>query len=284
MTPPISTVITGGQGMLAGDLAEVFGRKFPGQVLAPSRSELDITSEASLRSLFSSHRPTFLLNAAAYTNVDGAEAEKNQADRVNALGPAMLTELCREFGCRLVHFSTDQVFDGTANVPYLETDTPNPSNAYAASKLRGETAVLAVPQNLVLRVQWLYGERKDRFSPLRQKAEFSPFSDQRGSPTWTLKLAETVLALAEKDSAGLFHFSYDDYGSWEEVFRFVCDQWNLKTMLTPRKTSELNLPANRPLFSVLSNQKLVKELGLSGLGSWKQPLGEFLKRRSENGC
>jgi dTDP-4-dehydrorhamnose reductase len=283
VTPPIAVVITGGQGMLAGDLAEIYRSKLPGQVLAPSRTELDITSEASLRALFSSHRPKLLLNAAAYTSVDGAEAQKELATRVNALGPALLNELCQEFGCRLVHFSTDQVFDGTAGTPYTETDHPNASNAYAESKLRGEKAVLASPENLVLRVQWLYGERKDRFSPLRQKSEFSPFSDQRGSPTWTLKLAEVVLALTERGSAGLFHFSYDDYGSWEEVFQFVCDEWKLKTLLTPKKTSDLKLPANRPLFSVLSNKKLVKELGLTGLGSWKAPLREFLKKRAQNG-
>jgi dTDP-4-dehydrorhamnose reductase len=278
---PKSIVVTGGNGMLAWDLAKVFRDRFPHvPLVAPDRRALDITDETSIRSFLSEHRPTWVLNSAAYTSVDGAETERAVAEAVNAKGPFLLTQACKELGARLIHFSTDQVFDGSGTRAREEEDTPAPCNAYAETKREGEVAVLGEPSNLVLRVQWLYGERKDRFSPLRQKTVFSPFSDQFGAPAWTRKVAETVAALCENSISGLFHFSYDDYASWEEVFRFVCREWNLSVELNPKATHTMALPANRPLFSVLSNRKLVKALGVNGMGSWKEPLRQFLQKIS----
>jgi len=135
---------------------------------------------------------------------------------------------------------------------------------------------LGEADSLVLRVQWLYGQRKDRFSPLRSKTEFSPFADQFGAPTWTRKLAEGVQALLNKKASGLFHFSYDDFASWSQVFEFVKQEWKLDLKLSPKQTADMKLPAKRPLFSVLDNTKLKQTLGVSSMGSWKAPLQEFL--------
>jgi dTDP-4-dehydrorhamnose reductase len=265
-------LIAGGNGMLAWDLARVFDSPI---VLA--RAELDITSESSILAALEKYRPTVVLNCAAYTNVDGAETEREAAEAINARGPALLAKACRSASAKLVHFSTDQVFNGKGERPRSEDETPDPINHYAATKLRGEDAVLAEGESLVLRVQWLYGERKDRFSPLRTKAEFSPFADQFGAPTWTRKLAEGVSELVDKQAVGLFHFSYDDYASWAEVFEFVKQQWHLENLkLQPKQTSAIKLPAKRPLFSVLDNSKLKRTLGVTSMGSWKTPLKEFL--------
>lgn len=271
-------LVTGGDGMLAWDLSQVF-EKASIPVRALNRKELDITSESSLQAVMASLRPKWVLNAAAYTNVDGAETERDLAEAINGRGPALLAKVCKEMGAKLVHFSTDQVFDGKKERPRTEEESPTPSNYYAVTKLHGEDAVLRETGALVLRVQWLYGQRKDRFSPLRQKKIFTPFSDQKGSPTWGRKVAETTLQLLKKDSSGLFHFSYDDYASWAEVFQFVKEEWDLETTLEPKATKEVALPANRPLFSVLSNEKLKRELGVSSMGSWKTPLREFLLLR-----
>lgn len=272
-----SILVTGGNGMLAWDLARSFEKAFPGCALrAPGKDQLDITSEDSLHSALSTYRPQWVLNAAAYTSVDGAEGEKEKAESINSTGPQYLAEQCRAFGAKLVHFSTDQVFDGTVEHPRTEDEIPTPCNAYGASKLLGEAPVLREPGNLVLRVQWLYGEKKDRFSPLRQRKIFTPFADQWGAPAWTRKIAETVASLLQKEASGLFHFSYDDHATWAEVFQFVKEQWHLDLVLEPKKTQEMALPARRPLYSVLSNRKLKEALGVDTMGSWKTPLKEFL--------
>lgn len=279
--PPTSILITGSRGMLAWDLIRVFEHAFPDARLhAMDREALDITSAASIRAAFEKTSPTWVVNAAAYTNVDGAESDREKAHAVNARGPELLAAECIARSARLIHFSTDQVFDGSVDRPRTEEEPTAPSNYYAATKLEGEKHVLAAESSLVLRVQWLYGERKDRFSPLRQKTLFTPFADQYGCPTWTKKLAEITAILLQMDARGLFHIAYDDYASWAEVFEFVKQEWNLPLQLKPQLTADLRLPANRPLFSVLSNRKLKEFLGVAVLGSWKAPLREFLALKS----
>jgi dTDP-4-dehydrorhamnose reductase len=274
---PYPILISGASGMLGWDLTRSFGAAIgPERVIALGHRFLDITQPDSIAAALRQYRPKILINAAAYTNVDGAESEKEAARAINADGPRELSRACAAHGIRLVHFSTDQVFDGQADWPRREDEPTGPINNYAQTKLMGEQEVLQCPGALVLRVQWLYGERKDRFTPLRQKEVFTPFSDQYGSPTWTRLLAETLLEMLDRDLSGLFHFAHDDHASWLEVFQFVKSELGLAVRLEPRRTSEVTLPAKRPLFSVLSNRKLCQALGRSGLGTWKDPLRQFL--------
>jgi dTDP-4-dehydrorhamnose reductase len=264
--------------MLGWELDRLFREKLGDPyVFSVDREEMDITNPASVMAVLKKWGPNVVINAAAYTNVDGAESERELAYAVNVTGTKNLVDACRTLGCRFVHFSTDQVFDGESKEPRTETEIPKPLNYYAQTKLEGEQYALAYPNSLVLRVQWLYGKRKDRFTPLKDKKEFSPFLDQIGCPTWTKDLAEVVVSLLINEARGLYHFAYDDYASWAEVFSYVKEKWNLSQLeLKPRETAELNLPANRPRFSVLSNKKLCKTLGKESLGSWKDSLGHFL--------
>jgi len=265
-------LIAGAQGMLGSDLMSTFS----GQAVGLGRAELDVTDEDSVARAFEKHQPTVVINAAAYTNVDGAESERDTAWRGNVLAPQWLARYCAKSGAQLIHFSTDQVFDGKKGTPYLETDATHPLNVYATTKLEGEMAALEYPNALVLRVQWLYGRRKDRFTILKDKALFTPFADQYGAPTWTAHLSEVVAKLVDAKAQGLFHFAYDDYASWAEVFAFVKEYMGYSVELQPRPTSEVKLPAARPLFSVMSNRKLCAALGIEKLGSWKTKLAEFL--------
>ncbi len=198
------------------------------------------------------------------------------AERLNATGPRILAVECASLGAKLIHFSTDQVFDGSIRQPREEDDSVNPLNVYARTKLEGEKHVLQYSEHLVLRVQWLYGRKKDRFTLLRDKATFSPFADQYGAPTWTLHLAATVADLADRDARGLFHFAYDDSASWAEVFEYVKEVMGYSVKLEPRETASLSLPAKRPLYSVMSNRKLLNFLGQPTMGSWKMALNTFL--------
>ncbi|MBY0369311.1 NAD(P)-dependent oxidoreductase [bacterium] len=265
--------------MLAWDVARAVREALPGATLAVlARPQLDIAQPDSVRSAFQEVRPQIVFNCAAYTNVDGAETQRLAAEQANAEGVGLLAEACRASAARLIHFSTDQVFNGLSSVPYTEEDAAAPCNFYAQTKLAGEAFALSGPDNLVLRVQWLYGERKDRFTPLRTKEVFNAFEDQFGSPTWTREIAAILLPLLKRGANGLFHFAYDDYASWAQVFAFAKESWNLPVKLVPTATAAAKLPAARPRFSVLSNRKLCQALGFSGMGSWKRPLGEFLKQ------
>lgn len=267
--------------MLGQDLVRALSQDFgPQTLLLPTHSELDIADSDQVSRYFETHRPTLVINAAAYTNVDRAETDRVSAERANAVGPAVLARSSAQVGARLVHFSTDQVFDGNSSVPLTEEDECAPLNWYAESKLQGEKEVLRYDKGLVLRVQWLYGDAKDRFTPLRDKQVFTPFSDQYGAPTWTLHIADTVKQLVSKEASGLFHFAYDDAATWAEVYEFVREELKLSVELKPRPTSEVQLPAERPRYCVLSNEKLVKTLGVPGMGSWKEHLRLFLARKA----
>lgn len=275
---PTPVVIAGAGGMLGWELTRYFSEKVGAdRVHALGRADLDIADPKSVAAAFDKYHPRLVLNAAAYTQVDKAETERDAARLGNAVGPKNLADACRTHGIAFVHYSTDQVFDGSLGRPQREDDAPNPLNWYAATKYEGEKNALTCEKSLVFRVQWLYGERKDRFTPLRQKEVFSPFSDQLGAPTWTYEIARTTAEMIERGHVGLYHLSYDDYTSWADVFQFVKEKWDLSLQLKPQTTAALNLPAKRPLFSVLSNEKLARALG-RGLGSWKKPLGDFLDR------
>lgn len=279
MIPNGPILISGSTGMLGTDLVEYFTSKLGRERVLPlTRDKFDITHLNQVRSVMRELKPSVLINAAAYTNVDGAEKERELAKALNADGPENLAIACEEQGTKLVHFSSDYVFDGIHTAPWLEEDTTSPvtPNYYAETKLSGEKAVLRYANSLVLRVQWLYGKKKDRFSPLKTKTSFTPLVDQFGAPTWTLEIAETVFKLLEKNTKGLFHFAYDDSASWLQVFEFVKATWGLNTELVGKKASDLGLPAKRPLYCVLSNKKICSALGISGLGSWKAPLKKFL--------
>jgi len=245
--------------------------------VALGRDELDVTDEISIERAFAKYRPSVVVHCAAYTNVDKAETEREAARLGNAVSPALVAKACLKHNALMVHYGTDQVFDGSGSVPRTENDEPNPLNHYAATKLAGEGPVLNLPGSLVIRVQWLYGEKKDRFTPLKDKEVFTPFSDQIGAPTWTRDIVEISLSLLARRASGLFHLAYDDSASWAEVFERVKRTLGYRVSLQPKLTREFNLPAARPLYSVLSNRKLCAALGVPSLGSWKDSLDEFLK-------
>ncbi|NBX93547.1 MAG: dTDP-4-dehydrorhamnose reductase [Proteobacteria bacterium] len=277
LTPRISgpILITGAKGMLGTELSTHFSAQ---DLVCTDSDRLDITNKREVAQLIQKIRPRWVINAAAYTNVDKAEIEREQAYAINTLGPKNLSEVCEDLGSSLIHFSTEYVFNGKSERPWTEEDLPEPltPNFYAETKLLGDRAVLESKQNLVVRVQWLYGAKRERFSGLKKLKEFTPLSDQFGAPTWVRDVAQIVSQLMSKDAAGLFHFAYDDHASWLEVYEFVKKEWDLPVRLIPKRSEELNLPAKRPLYGVMSNKKLKAFLGVEKIGSWKDSLRQFL--------
>lgn len=276
-------LVTGAFGMLGSDLVEEISRVWGKDSVIPTDSrDLDITDRHQVEKFFKHNSISYVINAAAYTDVDGAENEREKAYRINFLGPKNLVEAANPIGIPVVHFSTDYVFDGTGNRPLTEEDKPNPPrpNYYGETKLLGEEAVLKNPINLVLRLQWLYGKKRERFTILKSKSSFTPFEDQWGAPTWTRDVCRVVTQLIQSEAQGLFHFAYDDFANWFEVYSFVRDELKLQTTLLPKKLSEVSLPAKRPNYGVMSNKKLLSSLGMSSMGSWKSSLREFLQTLS----
>lgn len=273
-------LVTGSRGMLGRELVEAFCTRWGAKsVIGLDSSGLDITQPLKVLECFKNQPISFLVNCAAYTDVDKAETERERALAVNAVGPKVLSNVASSFGVPIIHFSTDYVFSGSKVEPLTEEDIPSPPkpNYYGETKLLGERAVLEQSSNIVLRVQWLYGKSKERFSHLKDRSEFYPFDDQWGAPTWCRDVSQVVCDLIEKKAKGLFHFAYDDFATWYDVYQFVCNEMGYSTQLIPKKIAELNLPAKRPRYGMMSNKKLLRELGRESMGSWKIALREFLR-------
>lgn len=281
---PTPILVTGCFGMLGSDLVEIFSKQVGSHnVFATDYDSLDITNLEKVRAFLNEKKPKIVINAAAYTDVDKAETEREKAFLINTTGPKVLSAACSEKNIQLVHFTTDYVFSGEGNKPWTESDKPNPPtpNYYAHTKLWGEQEVAQFPNNLILRVQWLYGKKRDRFTILRDKKVFTPFMDQYGAPMSTEHVCQTLLEMLSLGGKGLFHFAYDDYTTWAGVYEFVKEELGLSTVLVPKKSSEVNLPAKRPLFGAMSNKKILEFLGKDSMGSWKDPLRAFLKERTK---
>jgi len=277
-------LVTGADGMLGSDLVLTLKDRLGDDwVYGMNSNIVDITNPQSVFRAMTEINPGIVINAAAYTDVDGAEYETNKALAVNVLGPKHLVRACRQSGAKLFHFSTEYVFSGEGNEPWKETDIPFPPepNRYGQTKMLGEKEVLAWEDSVVLRVQWLYGDKKDRFTTLAEKKTFSPFFDQYGAPQWTLEVCKIVGELLARDAKGIFHFAYDDYASWSEVYEFVKEEMGFSVELSPQAMDTVALPARRPRFGVMSNRKLLDFLGWRTMGSWKDPLRVFLRRKQD---
>jgi dTDP-4-dehydrorhamnose reductase len=270
-------LLIGAHGLLGSEIASALEEQKI-SVLKKTSSELDITDTNAVTDAINKIKPHWIINAAAYTDVDKAETERESARLINAIGPSHLAHIAASVNARLIHFSTDYVFSGEGEKPWTETDLREPvtRNWYGETKLMGEKEVLNYPNHLVIRVQWLYGKKRNRFAGLRNRESFSPFVDQFGAPTWTQDIVKVLLALMAQEVAGLFHFAYDDFASWMDVYQVVKDEWKLPVKLFPAHTRNADLPAQRPLNGRLSNEKLKKQLGVQSLGSWKTSLKEFL--------
>lgn len=276
---PVRILITGSQGMLGTEWTDFLAQHHPDvSVLGTDFRELDITNSFQVAQTVKEYRPHWIINSAAYTEVDKAETDRDVAYQLNVLGPQLLAEAASKVNARLIHFSTDYVFNGSGHHAWTEKDAPNPlpGNWYGQTKKLGEDFVLQESSNLIFRIQWLYGQKKERFSILKTRTEFTPFIDQFGAPTWTRDIVKTCFEVMKRGGNGLFHFAYDDFASWYDVYDFVKKEWNLAVQLKPKKSDEVQLPAKRPLNGRLCNEKLKNFLGVSELGSWRASLKTFL--------
>ncbi len=241
----------------------------------------DITDAAQLQRVVDNSR--ILINCAAYTDVEKAESQRDPAYRVNAEAVGRLGTLAKKAGVFIFHISTDFVFDGTSDRPYVETDPPSPINAYGASKLAGEQLLLESScKNCIIRVEWTYGLKGNNFvrkliDLARKNNKLKIVDDQTGSPTATTEVARVICELLDKMPEGIFHFANSGYVSRFEMAKFIFEKLNMPVELTNCKSSAFPSAAKRPLNSCFNCGKITALLDRP-IDPWQIPLEKFLKQ------
>ncbi len=286
----LRVLLLGANGQVGFELASRFADR---SLVALDRAGADLSRPESLREVVRAARPDLILNAAAYTAVDRAETEPELADRVNHLAPAVLAEEAERLGALLLHYSTDYVFDGSKTTPWVETDEPAPLNVYGATKLAGERAIAArCRRHVILRTSWVYSPRGHNFLLTmlrlgREREVLRVVDDQHGAPTTAGSLAEAtrlvadrVLADPEGGWSGVYHATCAGSTTWcgfaQEIFRTSpVGAGTSRARVEAIRSEDYPVPARRPKNSLLSNGKLLAQLGV-GLPPWETALYAIL--------
>lgn len=242
---------------------------------------LDITGEAAVNAYMEEKKPDIIINCAAMTAVDLCESEQEKAYRINALGPKNLALAAEKAGIRLVHISTDYVFDGQAAVPYTEDALPNPVSVYGKTKQAGDEFVQKFCRRyFILRTAWVYGEGKNFVRTMLRLAENNSkirvVSDQFGTPTSTLELARVIIFLMETESYGIYHATCEGSTSWYEFAVEIFKEAGKSVEVEAIPASEYTAPAKRPMYSVLENKALYERHGYV-MKDWKDALKEYME-------
>lgn len=279
--------LVGNRGMLGSEVEALLQQR--GIPCIASDKEVDITDQSQLRRFAAEHPLSWIINCSAYTAVDRAEDEPEAAFRINADGPRHLAEIARYKGAKLIHISTDYVFDGTKDGAYVETDTPNPLGVYGRSKYQGEVQVQRLlKEHFIVRTSWLYGKHGHNFVTtmlrlFRERDEVRVVGDQWGSPTYAPDLAGAVMEIVRSHSEdyGIYHFANEGRISW---YDFACEIYNrarnkelLKKDVPIQKivTAEYPTKARRPQNSCLSKEKFRNTFGVV-IDPWQKGLQNFL--------
>lgn len=273
-------LLFGGAGLLGSDLRASAPEGT--HVTAPPSSEVDIADAGAVARALDAAQPDWVVNAAAYTQVDRAESERELAHRVNAEGPRVLGAACARAGVCVVHYSTDYVFSGTASHPLREGDPVDPVNMYGRTKLEGERALLESGAGaLVVRTSWLYGVHGRSFprtmiERARRGEATRVVNDQHGRPTWTVDLAAATWRLMARDARGIVHATSSGAPTtWFEVAERVFARAGRAELVTPCRTSDFPTPARRPGYSVLDASRLAALTG-GPMSDWTVALDRFL--------
>ena len=281
----MNVLVLGGAGLLGQDLcAALASRGYPSHPV--DREEVDITEPGAVAAAIVGTGATQVVNCAAYTAVDQAESERDEAFRINVEGARLAAAQAAAAGVSFLQLSTDYVFDGGKEVGYVESDELAPLSVYGASKAAGEQAVLdAHPSACVVRTQWLFGLGGPNFveTMLRlgaERGDLSVVDDQFGSPTWTADLACGLVWLLEEGASGRYHLTNSGTTSWCGFAREVFKLAGLDVAVQAIPTDQFPRPAARPAFGILRNERWVAE-GHQALRSWREALASYLVARKE---
>jgi dTDP-4-dehydrorhamnose reductase len=288
-------VVTGGNGQLGKELQEISSSYPQFQFYFLSREDMPLDQFELVRNYFNTLKPAYCINCAAYTAVDKAESEKELAFLVNSEAVGVLAAVCKEHDTKIIHISTDYVFNGEATYPYTENFPTDPINIYGASKLEGErNAMQFNPDSIVIRTSWVYSSYGKNFVKtmmrlMNEKDEVKVINDQVGSPTYAADLAEVILKIigdghpdshretTNKWVPGIYNFSNEGIITWYEFAVAIKEIINCPCDVKPITTSEYPTPAKRPAYSVLDKTKIQETFGVQ-LKDWKESLAVCISK------
>ena len=284
-------LVTGGNGQLGSSLRNI-SPSYPDFNFAfIDYDDLDLTKADRVNEFFQSRYTDYIINCAAFTAVDQAEIQEEAAFNVNAGIPRLLAGIAGVNNIRLLHISTDFVYDGKQSLPHTENETPVPLSIYAQSKLEGEKALWEHPSAIIIRTSWLYGEFGNNFLKVmlhlgNERKELGVVFDQTGTPTYSGDLAQTlmeIISFSEKNEfiPGVYNYSNEGVCSWYDFAREIMKQGDKNCKIKPIRTSEYPLPAKRPEYSVLDKSKIKRTFGIK-IPYWKDSLSTALANLKKN--
>ncbi|MDE6386273.1 MAG: dTDP-4-dehydrorhamnose reductase [Lachnospiraceae bacterium] len=274
-------IVTGANGQLGRAINQLYAGNTEYELINTDVGELDITDVDKVMEFVREIRPYAIINCAAYTAVEACENEENLAFRINAIGPRNLSIAATETGAKLMHVSTDYVFDGNGHRPYLETDPVGPQGAYGRTKLAGENFVKEFSyKHYIVRTAWLYGDGKNFVKTMLRLSETNDkvrvVKDQVGSPTSAAELAKAIAYLLPTENYGLFHGTCEGDCSWaqftEEIFRLA----GKSTVVEPITSEEYGAAVKRPAYSILENYMLKMTTDFM-FSDWHDAIAEYIK-------
>ncbi len=282
----MKVLVTGAQGQLGRELVEKLNMDPTIEVLGYDVNELDITNHEAVMTRISAENPEIIINTAAYTNVDGCESDYKGAYAVNVKGPRNLAIAARNVGAKLLHISTDFVFDGKKTTPYFEYDAANPLSVYGKTKLAGEHAIIQQTTDFfIIRSSWLYGKYGNNFVKTMIKMgktndSISVVADQVGCPTSASSLVSTIEQVIRREEYGIYHFSNSGSCSWngfaKEIFRLMSQ--SIKVEVT--NSSQLARPAARPSYSAMDTSLISNAFDIVAT-PWEEALHVFIMKNSK---
>jgi dTDP-4-dehydrorhamnose reductase len=277
--------IIGYKGMLGSDIYVELSNSGH-EIIGLDIEDIDIAKKENTNAVLLKIKPAIIINCAAYTNVDGAESERETTYAVNSLGPKHLAQFCKKHDAILYHFSTDYVFDGKKETPYIETDSCSPINFYGKSKLDGELNIINYCRKYyIFRIQWLYGKNGSNFVKTiinlsKEKQELAIVNDQYGSPTWTKSIASSISkTLQNPIDFGVYHLSNQGYTTWYNFAEFFLNKIDSACHLKTTTSKLMKRPAQRPQNSLLSLKKILSKKIICPQ-SWQEAICDYLKENS----
>ncbi|MEK4176609.1 dTDP-4-dehydrorhamnose reductase [Aeribacillus sp. FSL K6-1305] len=282
----MKVLVTGAKGQLGTDLVLLLSDRGY-EVYGYGREELDITNFDQVKRVIREIHPDVVIHTAAYTKVDLAESEPDQAFLINSYGTRNVAVVSEAVGAKLVYISTDYVFDGTATTPYNEFASTNPLSVYGKSKLAGEQFVRDLHSKFfIVRTSWVYGKHGNNFVKTmlklaQERDELMVVHDQIGCPTYTVDLANCVLELIQTEKYGVYHVSNSGHCSWYEFAKAIFEEAGIKVKVNPCTTKDFPRPAPRPAYSVFDHMSL-RLNGFRKMREWREALREFLRYIKED--
>ncbi|MGC4235196.1 MAG: dTDP-4-dehydrorhamnose reductase [Niabella sp.] len=281
-------LVTGSNGQLGSEIRELSNR-YPEYIfLFTDKEELSIIDEKAVNTFFDEHQPAFCINCAAYTAVDKAEdpAERPLVEALNADAAGYLAKACARHHAKLIHISTDYVFDGNSTVPYKETDITEPTSVYGITKLSGEQQAMAYTDSIIIRTAWVYSPYGKNFVKtmlhlMHNKPHISVVSDQYGTPTYAADLAAVIMQIVASDKwyPGVYHYTNEGQISWYEFALAIKEITGAACEVKAIPTSEYPTPARRPAWSVLDKSK-IREVYSIAIPGWRKSLEACISKIS----